>query len=228
MWRWKTGRLIHGCVREGLDLSPGVCAAEEANLPCPRHAGLLPHPCAYAPFPRPTHVQDAFMRRRRSTLSGLSGGQGVTGRQGGKEVAGSMRGIGTPEMLCTSGISRRGSHVPHLMDTFSRWTGASPFPQGMRHSFGKPAGKVARIEIGQAMISVRCKDVHQVHAIEALRRAKFKFPGRQKVGQTEGECDAGAREREGGRGGPCSEIVFKRGCMVALPTFSVQEKEYRP
>ncbi len=31
------------------------------------------------------------------------------------------------------------------------------------------------------MISVRCKDVHQVVAIEALRRAKFKFPGRQKV-----------------------------------------------
>jgi hypothetical protein len=51
----------------------------------------------------------------------------------------------------------------------------------MRHSFGKPAGKVARIEIGQVMISVRCKDVHQHHAIEALRRAKFKFPGRQKV-----------------------------------------------
>lgn len=31
------------------------------------------------------------------------------------------------------------------------------------------------------MISVRCKDNHQAAAIEALRRAKFKFPGRQKV-----------------------------------------------
>ncbi|GAB5037496.1 60s ribosomal protein l10 [Nannochloropsis oceanica] len=59
--------------------------------------------------------------------------------------------------------------------------GADRLSQGMRHSFGKPAGKVARIEIGQVMISVRCKDVHQHHAIEALRRAKFKFPGRQKI-----------------------------------------------
>jgi hypothetical protein len=33
----------------------------------------------------------------------------------------------------------------------------------------------------QVMISVRCKDNHQSVAIEALRRAKFKFPGRQKV-----------------------------------------------
>lgn len=152
----------------------------------------------------------------------------MTGRHEGEDVAGSMRGIGTPEIFNTSGISRWASLVPHLMDTSSRWTGTSHFPQGMRHSFGKPAGKVARIEIGQAMISVRCKDVHQVHAIEALRRAKFKFPGRQKVGQTEGECDAGATEREGGRGGPCRGIVSKRGCMVALPTFSVQEKDYRP
>ena len=55
------------------------------------------------------------------------------------------------------------------------------YTQGMRHSFGKPSGKVARIEIGQVMISVRCKDVHQHVAVEALRRAKFKFPGRQKV-----------------------------------------------
>lgn len=30
-------------------------------------------------------------------------------------------------------------------------------------------------------MSVRCKDQHAHVAVEALRRAKFKFPGRQKV-----------------------------------------------
>jgi len=51
----------------------------------------------------------------------------------------------------------------------------------MRHAFGKPSGRVARVEIGQVIMSVRCKDQHANVAIEALRRAKFKFPGRQKV-----------------------------------------------
>jgi hypothetical protein len=53
---------------------------------------------------------------------------------------------------------------------------------GMRHAFGKPQGRVARVEIGQVLLSVRCKDNHAHVAAEALRRAKFKFPGRQKVG----------------------------------------------
>jgi large subunit ribosomal protein L10e len=39
----------------------------------------------------------------------------------------------------------------------------------------------ARIAIGQIIISVRAKDVNDKHVIEALRRAKFKFPGRQKI-----------------------------------------------
>jgi large subunit ribosomal protein L10e len=39
----------------------------------------------------------------------------------------------------------------------------------------------ARISIGQIIISVRAKDKDAPHVIEALRRAKFKFPGRQKV-----------------------------------------------
>ena len=51
----------------------------------------------------------------------------------------------------------------------------------MRHAFGKPCGKVARLSIGQVIMSVRVKDQHQAVAIEALRRAKFKFPGRQKI-----------------------------------------------
>ena len=51
----------------------------------------------------------------------------------------------------------------------------------MRGAFGKPQGTVARVQIGQTIISVRTKEGNKASAIEALRRAKFKFPGRQKV-----------------------------------------------
>lgn len=51
----------------------------------------------------------------------------------------------------------------------------------MRGAFGKPQGTVARVNIGQVIMSVRTKDGNKGAAIEALRRAKFKFPGRQKV-----------------------------------------------
>lgn len=36
----------------------------------------------------------------------------------------------------------------------------------------------------QIIISVRSKDNHRPTAVEALRRAKFKFPGRQKILQS--------------------------------------------
>lgn len=52
---------------------------------------------------------------------------------------------------------------------------------GMRGAFGKPQGTVARVHIGQVIMSVRTKTQNKEHVIEALRRAKFKFPGRQKV-----------------------------------------------
>ena len=51
----------------------------------------------------------------------------------------------------------------------------------MRGAFGKPQGTVARVDIGQIIVSVRGRDQHKANIIEALRRAKFKFPGRQKV-----------------------------------------------
>ncbi len=51
----------------------------------------------------------------------------------------------------------------------------------MRGAFGKPQGVVARVDIGDFIMSVRVKDSNQAHAIEAFRRAKFKFPGRQYV-----------------------------------------------
>ena len=59
--------------------------------------------------------------------------------------------------------------------------GADRLQTGMRGAFGKALGTCARVAIGQVLLSVRCKDNHGVHAQEALRRAKFKFPGRQKI-----------------------------------------------
>lgn len=54
---------------------------------------------------------------------------------------------------------------------------------GMRGAFGKPQGTVARVRIGQAIMSVRSSDRYRAVVVEALRRAKFKFPGRQKVNE---------------------------------------------
>ena len=59
--------------------------------------------------------------------------------------------------------------------------GADRLQTGMRGAFGKPLGTVARVHIGQPIMSVRAKDTHKAQVIESLRRAKFKFPGRQKV-----------------------------------------------
>ena len=59
--------------------------------------------------------------------------------------------------------------------------GADRLQTGMRGAFGKPQGCVARVNIKQVLFSVRCKDVHKKIVIEALRRCKFKFPGRQKI-----------------------------------------------
>lgn len=59
--------------------------------------------------------------------------------------------------------------------------GADRLQTGMRHAYGKPAGVAARVAIGQPIISVRSKDSFGPSVVEALRRAKFKFPGRQKV-----------------------------------------------
>ncbi|XP_064618971.1 large ribosomal subunit protein uL16-like [Lineus longissimus] len=59
--------------------------------------------------------------------------------------------------------------------------GADRLQTGMRGAFGKPQGTVARVNIGQPIMSVRARENHKANVIEALRRAKFKFPGRQKI-----------------------------------------------
>nr|XP_055177636.1 60S ribosomal protein L10-like [Nyctereutes procyonoides] len=49
------------------------------------------------------------------------------------------------------------------------------------HSSQGPQGTVARVHIGQVIMSIRTKLQNKEHVIEALRRAKFKFPGHQKI-----------------------------------------------
>ena len=51
----------------------------------------------------------------------------------------------------------------------------------MRQAYGKPTGTVARVEIGQIIFSVRSKESNEKQVVEALRRAKYKFPGRQNI-----------------------------------------------
>ena len=59
--------------------------------------------------------------------------------------------------------------------------GADRLQTGMRGAFGKPNGTVARVNIGQIILSVRTRDSNRATAIEALRRSQYKFPGRQKI-----------------------------------------------
>ncbi|EED12675.1 50S ribosomal protein L10e, putative [Talaromyces stipitatus ATCC 10500] len=59
--------------------------------------------------------------------------------------------------------------------------GADRLQTGMRGTWGKPVGKVARVNVDQILVSVRTTDRHRLVAIEALRRSMYKFPGRQKV-----------------------------------------------
>merc|ERR1712027_22490 len=61
--------------------------------------------------------------------------------------------------------------------------GADRLQTGMRGAYGKPQGLTARVDIGQILISIRTKPQNLAHAKEALRRARYKFPGRQKLVQ---------------------------------------------
>merc|ERR1711871_1008921 len=63
--------------------------------------------------------------------------------------------------------------------------GADRLQTGMRGAFGKTYGTVARVEIGQILLSVRARDHHADSVMEALRRAKYKFPGRQRLVESE-------------------------------------------
>ena len=51
----------------------------------------------------------------------------------------------------------------------------------MHGAFGKPQGTGARVHIGQVIMCICTKLQNEEHVIEALHRAKFKFPGHQKI-----------------------------------------------
>ena len=71
-------------------------------------------------------------------------------------------------------------HVTRINKMLS-CAGADRLQTGMRGAFGKANGKVARVHIGSILMSIRVKPGHTRKAMEALRRAKFKYPGRQKI-----------------------------------------------
>mmetsp|Transcript_59285 Transcript_59285/g.139656 ORF Transcript_59285/g.139656 Transcript_59285/m.139656 type:complete len:141 (-) Transcript_59285:2735-3157(-) len=59
--------------------------------------------------------------------------------------------------------------------------GADRLQSGMRGAFGKPNGTASRVNRRQVLFSVRSKINKTLELIEALRRAKYKFPGKQKI-----------------------------------------------
>lgn len=59
--------------------------------------------------------------------------------------------------------------------------GADRLQTGMRGAYGKPTGLAARVAINQVLFSLRTKENAKDHAVEAFRRCKFKFSGRQKI-----------------------------------------------
>ncbi|AFN83573.1 60S ribosomal protein L10 [Encephalitozoon romaleae SJ-2008] len=59
--------------------------------------------------------------------------------------------------------------------------GADRLQTGMRGSFGKPYGRAARVVFNQPILSIRTKESFKDVAVEALRRAKNKFPGHQEI-----------------------------------------------
>jgi large subunit ribosomal protein L10e len=59
--------------------------------------------------------------------------------------------------------------------------GADRLQTGMRQAYGKPNGLCARVRIGTTLISVRTKESNKEALLEAVRRARFKFAGRQQI-----------------------------------------------
>ena len=68
-------------------------------------------------------------------------------------------------------------HVFRINKTLS-CAGADRLSGGMRQAWGKSYGKGSRVWIGKLLFSMRCKPDGVKFAVEALRRAKNKYPGR--------------------------------------------------
>merc|ERR1712160_119229 len=74
-------------------------------------------------------------------------------------------------------------HPYHVirMNKMLSCAGADRLSSGMRHSFGKPMQIAARVNIGQIIYSIRSNPKTKAHSMEALRRASYKFAGRQHI-----------------------------------------------
>ena len=70
---------------------------------------------------------------------------------------------------------------PFPVDSWLACCAQSRLQTGICTVFGKPKGTVARAPIGQVIMSICPKLQNKDHVIEALCRARFKFPGRQKI-----------------------------------------------
>ena len=75
------------------------------------------------------------------------------------------------------------AHAFHVLRINKMLTmaGADRLQTGMRHSWGKTYGLVARVKRRQILMSIRTKDKMEKVALRALVLAKSKFPGLQKV-----------------------------------------------
>ncbi|KAE8215019.1 hypothetical protein CF319_g976 [Tilletia indica] len=91
--------------------------------------------------------------------------------------------------------------------------GADRLQTGMRGAWGKPYDTVARVDIGQILLSVRCKDTNKPVVLEALRRARYKFAGRQKliISKKWGFTNMNRAEFQSARG---DERVLKDGAYL--------------
>ena len=59
--------------------------------------------------------------------------------------------------------------------------GADRLQTGMRHAFGKPEGLVCRARYESQIMGIRTTPQGLKNALEALRRASFKFPGHTRI-----------------------------------------------
>ena len=67
-------------------------------------------------------------------------------------------------------------HIVVRQHKFMAFAGADRLQEGMRHAFGKPFGRAARVKRNQELMFVKCgKDDLEI-AKQALRRAKMKWP----------------------------------------------------
>uniref|UniRef100_A0A2K6UW60 Uncharacterized protein n=1 Tax=Saimiri boliviensis boliviensis TaxID=39432 RepID=A0A2K6UW60_SAIBB len=72
-------------------------------------------------------------------------------------------------------------HPFHVINKMLSCAGDDRLQTGIRGAFGKPQSTVARVHTGQVIMSICTKLQNKEHVTEAPRRAKFKFPGRQKI-----------------------------------------------